>query len=410
MRTKWRRVVSLGAGIALVGTTAFLAAGCGGGGGESKTTTGTTTGSQSSLPQSIGKGEGALNLIEWPYYSDPSFAKTFEEQTGCKIKRKDAGSSNQMVALMRTGGGGGGGQYDLVSASGDASLRLIAGGDVVPVNVELIPSWKDFIPVFKSPPHNTVDGVHYGVSLQWGPNTLMFNTKESNQRRRTGRSSTTRKYKGQITVPNNPIQIADAALYLSKTESESKITDPYELTQEQFDATINLLKEQKPLVKTYWNYASDEIQAFAQGDVSVGASWPYQTLQLQAKGLPIRRSSRSRESPAGRTRGCLREAGSASELRVHVDEVREHAEGAGAAGPRLRRDSRQPEGLPVHGQDPGRFVRELPPGQAAALLLDDQVLEDAGRGLRQRRQRLQGLQRVAESVDRGNGVIGRHHG
>jgi len=111
----------------LVAATAFLAAGCGGGdgGGNSKTQT-----SVSGLPQSIGKGEGALNLIEWPYYSDKSFADKFEQQTGCMIKRKDAGSSNQMVALMRTGGGGGGGQYDMVSASGDASLRLIAGGDV----------------------------------------------------------------------------------------------------------------------------------------------------------------------------------------------------------------------------------------------------------------------------------------
>jgi putative spermidine/putrescine transport system substrate-binding protein len=83
-----------------------------------------------------------------------------------------------MVSLMRTGGGGGGGQWDLVSASGDASLRLIRGGDVKPVNINLIPSWNDFIPIFKSPAHNTVDGKHYGVSLQWGPNTLIYNTKK----------------------------------------------------------------------------------------------------------------------------------------------------------------------------------------------------------------------------------------
>src|SRR5205814_2615340 len=97
------------------------------------------------LQTKIGKGEGRLNLIEWPAYSDPSFAKKFEQQSGCKIHRKDAGSSSEMVALMHTGGGGGGGQYDLVSASGDASLRLIVGKDVKPVNVSLIPSWKQFI-------------------------------------------------------------------------------------------------------------------------------------------------------------------------------------------------------------------------------------------------------------------------
>src|SRR5207244_11719230 len=123
---------------------------------------GVSSGSASGIQTAIGKGEGRLNVIEWPAYSDPSFAKKFEQTTGCKIHRKDAGSSNEMVALMRTGGGGGGGQYDLVSASGDASLRLIRGGDVKPVNINLIPSWNDFIPIFKSPAHNTVDGKHYG--------------------------------------------------------------------------------------------------------------------------------------------------------------------------------------------------------------------------------------------------------
>ena len=101
----------------LTGALAVAAAGCGGSNKSSKST------STSSGASSIGKGEGALNLIEWPYYSDPKFANKFEQQTGCKIHRKDAGSSNQMVALMRAGGGGGGGQWDLVSASGDASLR-----------------------------------------------------------------------------------------------------------------------------------------------------------------------------------------------------------------------------------------------------------------------------------------------
>src|SRR2546423_2749471 len=168
-----RRYLVWAAMVALTGALAFAAAGCGGGssGKSSKK-------SSSNLPSSIGKGEGTLNLIEWPYYSDPKFAKSFEAATGCKIHRRDAGSSNQMVALMRAGGGGGGGQWDLVSASGDASLRLVYGKDVVPVNVNLIPSWKQFFPYFQSPAHNTVKGVHYGISLQWGPNTLLYNTKK----------------------------------------------------------------------------------------------------------------------------------------------------------------------------------------------------------------------------------------
>ena len=245
-------------------------------------------GSGSSLPAAIGKGEGSLNLIEWSAYSDPSFAKKFEQQTGCTIHRKDAGSSNEMVALMRSGGGGGGGQYDLVSASGDASLRLIYGGDLQPVNVRLIPAWKNFLPAFKSPAHNTVNGVHYGVSVQWGPNTLLYNTAKVKPAPTGWGAIYSGKYKGKLTVPNNPIQIADAALYLQQTKPSLGIKDPYELTKDQLNAAVSLLKQQKPMLKRYWNYATDEITSFKNGDVWMGAGWPYQTLQLQGAKAPVK--------------------------------------------------------------------------------------------------------------------------
>jgi putative spermidine/putrescine transport system substrate-binding protein len=246
------------------------------------------TTSSNGLPTAIGKGEGKLVVIEWPAYTDPSFAKPFEKATGCKIQRKDAGSSNQMVDLMHTGGGGGGGQYDLVSASGDASLRLIFGKDVVPVNVSLIPDWKNFLAAFKSPPHNTVAGVHYGISLQWGPNTLLYNTAKVKPAPASWSSIYDPKFKGKITVPNNPIQIADAALYLMKTKPSLGIRDPYELTKEQLAATVTLLKQQKGLLKRYWVYAADEIKDFKSGDAVIGATWPYQTLTLQAAKVPVK--------------------------------------------------------------------------------------------------------------------------
>ena len=288
MNKRNRRVLDWGASALLVGALALVAAGCGG---SSSSSSGTTTNggtATTSGQASIGKGEGKLNLIEWPYYSDPSFAKKFTQQTGCVIQRKDAGSSNEMVALMRAGGGGGGGQWDLVSASGDASLRLIKGGDVQPVNVTLVPEWKNFIPIFQSPAHNTVDGVHYGVSVQWGPNVLLYRTDKIKPGVDNWNALYDPKYKGQITIPNNPIQIADAAFYLQHSKPSLGITDPYELNKAQFDATINLLKQQKKLVKLYWNYDTDGRAAIANGDASLAAIWPVDTLALQAKKVPVK--------------------------------------------------------------------------------------------------------------------------
>jgi putative spermidine/putrescine transport system substrate-binding protein len=281
MRThlKWRFC-------ALVGVMALIAAACGSSNDSGSTAApGSRPPTAGMKPQgSIGAGEGELNLIAWPGYTEPEWVKPFEKETGCQVNTKDGNTSDEMVALMR---GGGGGQYDMVSASGDADLRLIYGGDVKPVNVALIPDWKNFFPQFQSPAFNTIDSVHYGVSLQWGPNVLLYNTKDFASEPTSWATLYDPKNKGKITVPDNPIQIADAALYLSKTKPELGIKDPYELNDAQFQAAIELLKQQQPLVRKYWALAGQEVSMFKNGDASVGAAWPYQTNTLKASGVPV---------------------------------------------------------------------------------------------------------------------------
>ncbi len=281
-------------GIALLGAAVLLAAcgssgggstgGNGGNGGGSGGAAGGVPTAHLPVLKKIGKGEGQLNLIAWAGYLQPEWVKPFEQQTGCQVNAKYANTSDEMVALMANGGGG---QYDMVSSSGDADLRIIYGGDAHPVNINLVPSWKDFFPQFQSPPFNTVNGVHYGVSLQWGPNVLMYSKKAFKAAPTTWSTIYDKKYKGQITVPDNPIQIADAALYLKTHDKSLGITDPYELTQPQFTAAVKLLADQRPLLKSYWPLASQEISAFKNGDVTVGAGWPYQVSALKAAKFPI---------------------------------------------------------------------------------------------------------------------------
>jgi putative spermidine/putrescine transport system substrate-binding protein len=235
-----------------------------------------------SMITKIAKGEGSLNLIAWDGYTQPQWVKPFVKATGCKVKTKVGNTSDEMVTLMRTG------QYDAVSASGDASLRLILGKDVRAIDPKLIPDFNNFIPQLKSPGHNTVKGVHYGISLQWGPNTLLYNTKKVKPAPKSWSVLYSSKFKGKVTVPDNPIQIADAALYLSKTKPALGIKDPYELNQTQFNATVALLKKQRPLVKKYWASAGDEIDLFKNGSTTVGSSWPYQTITLQAAKAPVK--------------------------------------------------------------------------------------------------------------------------
>jgi putative spermidine/putrescine transport system substrate-binding protein len=272
-------------------TLALLAAACGGGGDDGGGSTGAGGGGGSDLPTKIGKGEGELNLIAWPgYVEDGSTDKAydwvtpFEDKTGCKINVKYGDTSDEMVTLMRQGN-----EYDGVSASGDATNRLIAAGDVSEINIDLIETYGDVMESLQSPGHNTVGDQHFGVPYLWGPNVLMFNTDVVKEKPTswdvTWESDSP--YAGKVTAYDSPIFIADAAMYLMAHEPDLNITDPYELTTEQLDAAVELLQQQSEIIGKYWAAYSDEIDGFASGDLAIGTAWPYQVSVLQSDKVPV---------------------------------------------------------------------------------------------------------------------------
>ena len=243
-----------------------------------------------SAPASVGEGEGALNLIAWAGYvvggtggeqvEGYDWVTPFEDATGCKLTVKVGLDSANMVQLMKTG------EYDGVSASGDATLRLIAGGDVAPVNFDLIPNYKDVFEGLKNKDYNTVGGVGYGVPHGRGANVLMYDpavvtTKPDSWSVVFDAASP---YKGKVTAYNYAIYVADAALYLMKTKPELKITNPYALDETQLAAAKELLITQKSLINKYWVTAQEEIDGFANGDMVVGTAWQYQVNTINAAG------------------------------------------------------------------------------------------------------------------------------
>jgi putative spermidine/putrescine transport system substrate-binding protein len=239
--------------------------------------------------------EGQVDIVAWPGYiergeTDKNYdwVTTFEQDTGCKVNIKTAGTSDEMVSLMTQGG------YDLVTASGDASLRLIRGGTVQPVDVNRVPSYANVDERLKNAPWHYVDGKHYGTPYQWGPNVLMYNTKVfpsaptswavvfEEQKLPDGKSN-----KGRIQAYDGPIYIADAALYLMAKQPALGIKNPYELNEEQYAAVLALLRQQHPLVHRYWHDANVAVQDFTNEGVVASGSWPFQVNTLVANKQPV---------------------------------------------------------------------------------------------------------------------------
>ncbi|MFQ2157841.1 ABC transporter substrate-binding protein [Aeromonas hydrophila] len=252
-------------------------------------------GQTQAAPTTLGKGEGQLNIVAWAGYvergeTDKNYdwVTGFEQETGCKVNVKTAATSDEMVALMNEGG------FDLVTASGDASLRLIAGGKVQALNLALIPSYGKIDPRLQNAPWHTVDGKHYGVPYQWGGNILMYNTKVfpkapdswsvvfEEQTLPDGKSN-----KGRVQAFDGPIHIADAALYLMSHQPALGIKDPYELNEDQYKAALDLLRQQRQLVGRYWHDAFVQIDDFKNEGVVASGSWPFQANTLIADKQPI---------------------------------------------------------------------------------------------------------------------------
>jgi len=254
----------------------------------------TAASSVAAPPAAVGKGEGKLNIIAWAGYvergeSDKAYdwVSGFEKASGCKVNVKTAATSDEMVSLMKLGG------YDLVTASGDASLRLIASKLVQEINPALVPSYKNVDARLQDAAWHTVDGKHFGVPYQWGPNVLMYNTNVfkkapdswsvvfEEQKLPDGKSN-----KGRVQAYDGAIYLADAALYLMSKKPELGIKDPYELNDKQYAAVLELLRAQKKLTHRYWHDSTVQMNDFKNEGVVASGSWGYQVNTLTGEKPP----------------------------------------------------------------------------------------------------------------------------
>jgi putative spermidine/putrescine transport system substrate-binding protein len=243
-----------------------------------------------SAQQEIGPSEGRLNLVVWAGYAeDGSTDKTvdwvhpFERATNCRVNAKVADTSDSMVALMRTG------RYDGVSASGDATLRLIYGGLVAPVNTALLSNYADIAGYLKNQPYNSVGDRMYGVPHGYGANVLMYRTDKIPQRPTSwdvvwDQNSPAADH---VTAYDSPIYIADAALYLKAHRPDLGITDVYELSRRQFDAAVALLTRQRPSINQYWAGYLDEVESFKAGNNYAGTAWQVTANITKSSKVPI---------------------------------------------------------------------------------------------------------------------------
>jgi putative spermidine/putrescine transport system substrate-binding protein len=207
----------------------------------------------------------------------------FEKATGCKANVQVANTSDEMFEKMGTG------DFDVVSASGDSSLRMIYAGKVAPVNTTLLTNWNDIASFQKGQQWNSVGGVNYGIPHGWGANLLSWRTDKVTPAPDSWSMvwDTDSPYKGKIGAYDSPTYLADAALYLMSTKPDLGIKNPYALDQKQFEAAVALATAQKPILAGYWSSYTDAQKAFTNGTFVLGTSWQIIVNLAKADKAPV---------------------------------------------------------------------------------------------------------------------------
>jgi spermidine/putrescine-binding protein len=219
---------------------------------------------------------GDLNLLTWEGYADASFAKPFEQQTGCRVTATYVGTNDEFVAKVM----GGGGDYDLVSPSNDTTQRLIDAGAVEPLDPAKVPPMKDFFPIFQAPPWLSKNGKLYGVPFGWGivrtivradavaapPDSLSFLWDP--------------KWKGRLSLWDDVQEIYMTAHLLG-------FANTYTLSDEQLARIKTKLIALKPNVRKFWGTTGEMGTLMATGEVVAGNSWEPTIVSLRKAGIKI---------------------------------------------------------------------------------------------------------------------------
>ncbi|WP_051712046.1 ABC transporter substrate-binding protein [Spirillospora albida] len=275
------------AGAALVVAAGLVAAGLGACSDEEPARPAGST----AVAKAVGPGEGALSIVALAGAieagtADPrvDWVAPFQKQTGCKVAWKIAKDGGELIELMRQGGR----RYDGVAAPPEVAGRLIAERQVAPVNTALVDGYTKLEPRLRDLLKR--EGTVYGVPYVWGTNVLMYDTRTVPPP--GGRSALfdpdqARRWSGRIVLRDDPMTIAEAALYLKAENRKLKIRDPFALTPRQLAAAKEVLASQRPHVKAYWREGADVVSAFAGGTASLGMATSHPVDVLTRAGRPV---------------------------------------------------------------------------------------------------------------------------
>ncbi|MDI1446581.1 ABC transporter substrate-binding protein [Polyangium sp. 6x1] len=227
------------------------------------------------------KGQ-TLNILAWEGYADPKFTKGFEEKYGVTVKGTYFGSSDELVAKLKSSPG----VFDIVSPSSDVAYTLVQGGLVDPIDTAKIASWGELADALKNLEDTKKDGKQYGVPFTWGPDYLIYDANVVKEEPKSWKVFFDAQYKGKVSLWDDisNIYLVGQIMGLDKTNQAAL----YNMTDEQLAEAKKKLVELKPQVRKYWATAGELNDLFKNKEVVLAVGWPLTVGTLNKEGLNLK--------------------------------------------------------------------------------------------------------------------------
>jgi spermidine/putrescine transport system substrate-binding protein len=227
-------------------------------------------------------GKTAAKELKWIQFegiSDPAFLEAWNKQYSTKIVSQSLVSEAAIVAQVAAG------QIDAdlaIVSMGYSQNYWFPSGELLTLNPSDLPHWNELFPFWQQAPwYRDGSGNLLAIPHIWGTDSIIHNTAAIPEVTSVS-ALFDPAYRGKIAMPKNGIEsVAITAQHLG-------YPDPFNPTDEQLTEIEKVLKEQKPLVRTYWESIGDLVNLFTTGEVAMAYGWLSVFTQVNAAGVSVK--------------------------------------------------------------------------------------------------------------------------
>jgi len=211
--------------------------------------------------------EGDLYVYNYADYIGEKTISGFEDRFGVKVTYDFFDTYDTMTAKIRGAQSG----YDVTFATSTDVPGFLASGLIQPLDLSLIPNRVNLASEWQDPSYDP--GNEHSMPYMWWTTGVAYDTERIPEELTSWDALWDPRWKGHLSMLDDYREAFGAALIrLGKSVNTTSDAD--------LDAALAMLKEQKPLLRTY---TTDDIGVLSTGDAWVAHAWGSDVHQVVAE-------------------------------------------------------------------------------------------------------------------------------